>query len=150
MNRDPIHLDQCEHEALRLLDALQTTAVRVQQALKAAWPDLSHAQTMAMLARMETLQLVTRNDKNQWRTTSFGHAVAADLGPSGAVVVAGQGEGPSAHELLARATPSRPRSGMGTGDLRAPPMRPGADEAMKLPSLINGHRRWPDGRREAA
>ena len=43
---------------------------------------------------------------------------------------------------------SRPHLRMGSGDSRPPVLRPGSEDAARLPSVRGRWRYWPDGRKE--
>ncbi len=135
-----------EHAVLRVLASMECTAIRVHQAIRATWPTSTRADVMHVLARLEAQGLVDRNDNHQWRTTPRGQDTALGLGPATGLLPIHDSAQLTAHQLLARDTPSRPRSSLGTGDMRPPVMRPGADVAARLPSRMGAWRRWPDGR----
>jgi hypothetical protein len=144
-----VKLDSVSHSILRAIATTSCTAAVVMRAIRADGHDIPHSEVLRVLHRLSAQMLATSDEQHQWSASAYGMAVSAGIGPANVPIIVTT-SAPTAHEVLAQQTPTRPRSSLGNGDLRPPVMRPGADVALRLPSVINGVRRWPDGRRESA
>jgi hypothetical protein len=144
-----LKLDPISHSILRVISASACTAVHVMRAIRADGHDIPHSEVLRILHRLSAQMLASDDERDTWSASAYGMAISQGLGPAN-VPLPTTPSVPTPHEVLAQQTPARPRSSLGTGDLRPPVMRPGADVALKLPSRTGGERRWPDGRREAA
>lgn len=144
----PEKLTDLQWAVLRVLSMVrESTTTIVHQALLSQWPENRRSDVSAAMHQLEARQLVRCNDERQWTTTAAGQALAT-AAPAG---MPARGDRlPSEHEMLARTTPCRPRRALGTGDARPPVLRPGAEQALALPSRMGGVLCWRDGKREVA
>lgn len=144
----PPTLNKLQHAVLRALASVRgSNATALHQALADQFPSTRRPAISEALTQLEDMGLARAYDKNEWQTTNGGQAVALGIGPANTRREGGQ---PTSHELLAMATPSRPRTSMGTGDRRPPVLRPGSEVALQLPSRMGSELRYPGGRTEAA
>lgn len=123
---------------LALLQTLQeqhrTTALRLRRAIELP---VSQEATIAALHRLESRQLVWRDSREMWRISPEGEQHLQKL-EAAAVQPAAQ----PVEVVTPRVPCAQVRRSLGTGDARPPVLRPGAMDAMALPSLVGQQRRW--------
>jgi hypothetical protein len=145
-----------QHAALRVLDVCELTATDLRGMLPLP-SDTKHQQFMiSVLLPLQSLGLLHLDRQSlTWGTTEAGSTAAFKLGSideatpvkgfSDRGPAANDGEPSKLHAPGVMPAPSRPRLGMGTADHMPPAKRPGAMDAMALPSRMGNRLHWPDG-----
>lgn len=153
-----VFVGSVQHAALRLLAATELTAPHLKGVLADGQAYTARELHRKVLEPLRELGLVLAERGTNpplWAVTHEGAEVARRLGPFGKR--AGAADATAAPAQTDDATPattisahSRRRLTLGTGDQRPPKLRPGSDDAAKLPSRMGKWLVWPDGSRTAA
>lgn len=140
-----------QHRLLRLLDACELSAI---DSLSIAGDPEKHTPRRWMLNVLQPLREMSLIDFDRgaqtWATTELGSELAGRLGPlDDDAPPAKPAREPSQSGADGLQRSCGPRRYVGLLCAAAPAMRPGSDDAARLPSRMGDVLYWPDGRQEA-
>lgn len=145
-NSHMIRRGSTQHAVLRLLDSCELSCVDTLAVVgenERSDTRMFHRDVLAPLKEQGLLHW--DRQANTWGATDEGSAVARKLGPLDGELLT---EKAAAAPLGPGLTPqySGRRQYLGIGDMRPPALRPGSEDAARLPSRMGDRLHWPDGR----